>query len=342
MTYGAEIWGPAVISAVGGAASSLLGDDDYKAPEWNGIVQARQAQIQRQSQYRYLRLIHKRLGINPLYSVGSGSSYPTSQPIMTGGNPGGGENKYGWLKDMGQDIARAIAAQKTPEEKAMDAAKAELVRNQALYYKALATKTVDSVNGGMSSTGDSKGIPVSGKSVIPGLEGQADVNSVQARNYTGVSKLIPDESKGFGDQGHTPSVKAFKNYRIDEDGYVWSLLDQDVGDSMDADLPNKMAYVYKSGKNWVSASRSNKPPKIELPAGKELVYDRSINQWQIVKERSQRRKDLEKRKAYNSKQYYNLKEAEKRNRKYSRTPYEYPSNQSWYHRKDWYKPWWMK
>lgn len=265
---------PAIIAGAAGTTNTVLGSllggssgghgYDAEAANYQAILK-RESAKQEAREIPFAMVEGARLaGIHPLVAMGL-------QPQGFSGNAvyGGDKSQSSLpdLREIGQDISRAVEAYLNRDDIKK---KRELERRLAEAEVGIKEAQRKKMEDELSDNGGNGNVVASGHSVIPG-QNSPSVN------------IQPDVSVGFGDAGHTPAVNAMKNYRIDENGWVYSLLDQNVGDSFDADAPNKLRYNVNEGVSWFKSSNKKRKPKISgIPPNKMLVYSGLRNQWRIV------------------------------------------------------------
>lgn len=226
----------------------------------------------------------RRAGISPIAAMGSTTfASPTGKSISgaQSGNysPPGSTSKGNqgqWLSQLGQDVSSAFRRWQTKEQVTAQIEKDRLeIENKHLqndYQLMLNTKMNKEINGYRTQVG----VPApSGHSQI--LEGQGD----------GVD-VIKDQVVRH-QAGHKAGVHAMRQYREgqpDDKGRIplYSAIESEAGDAMDADLPTKARYNARSwtnvAKSWAGWTPKHKP-RIKKP-GYHLQWSRGYGQWMFV------------------------------------------------------------
>lgn len=221
----------------------------------------------------------KRAGIHPLAALGVNPAQ-ANMSWNVGGSSGGGRD-YSGLAAVGQDIGRAVDAYSSRNELAADQARLRESADLDLQRKRKENEILDVEL--MSKTRDLRnpaGNPP-GISSLPdhaqAIPGQGDVVNIK-----------PDEVT-VHNNGHTAGVHALMNYRLgppDNDGRIpiYSTIDQNAGDAMDADFASKARYNVREFvdlmKSW-AGEQIKKRPNIEKP-GYHLEWNRGYGYWMFV------------------------------------------------------------
>lgn len=140
----------------------------------------------------------KAAGLHPLYALSSGGAAFAPNPVvMPAVDPGAGGK--GYLAQMGQDLSRAISAQQTPEQRAVQDAQLVVLQAQARkdlaqasYYDSLAARQGGGqVGPGMPSVSNP---PFTDSGLVPGSEHVTTefVGPPDLRAARGAIKIEPD------------------------------------------------------------------------------------------------------------------------------------------------------
>lgn len=214
----------------------------------------------------------KAAGLHPL--VGAGVSPQSSSPVYAGG----GEH---FLSRFGQDISRAIAAKKTPEERLMEKIK--------LLQEGEKLKAMRKANEEVNTPG------------MPGI-GQSDISGQDA-----AVKRIPSEIVSSGSQGHEAGVKPKYQYVV-SGNKIESMPSKEMAEVIEGSTFHNIKEVVGQGLNyarnlqayqfpWGPGSRkvryelSRVKSKIishlmrtgDLPSGSDVRYDARGGNWLLVR-----------------------------------------------------------
>lgn len=256
----------AVTPAIIGAAGSLLGGltgqaaQDRQA-EANVHMAAKNMAMQREFAQHGIRWKvedAKKAGLHPLAALGSQTQ--SFSPVSigdTGRNAG-----IDWSR-MGQDISRAMLAQKTEQEREESAARVNKDQAIANYYNTEAERRRQP---------DTPPMPTTGGNVF-NQQGQNNV------------KIRPDQVVAAKQMGLEAGTKPMQSHYVDKDGFVWNLLSQGASEPMESDPSSRARYVFHEGMKWVSGFNKNKKPNVPVPKNMKLIYIRALDQWRMVNKR---------------------------------------------------------
>lgn len=245
---------------LGGVAGTIL---DYKAAEKDRIAQKDQAALNIAMQKEFAQ--HglrwkvedaKAAGISPLYALGAqGASF---SPISVG-DPGGGDGYRAvgqGLRNMGQDISRAVSATKTSVEKERDAltiagAKAEVEgKHLDNQIKAKQLQNLSVAAPSFPGGDQSNFIPGQGNSNV--LVKPAERTSSQKGRLAQEAGWTPDVAYARTDTGLVPVPSKDVKERI-EDQFIpetmWAIRNQFTPNWSDASAPAK-SQLPKGATHW--------------------------------------------------------------------------------------------
>ena len=286
---------PWIASAVGSIAGGIIGSssassrqnsDQAFTAEQNRI--AREEQAKQQASDRALQKQFAKhgvswkatdaraAGLDPIAAMGSQTTYsPVAMPVSAGQSYSSGGNDYSWMGRAGQNIGTAIQRFMTKDQ-----VTTQMELNQ------LAVERANLENDKLMQENAARSIALNYPTqvAVPApsmhsqqIEGQGDSVTVQ-----------PDVVTRHQD-GHKAGIHAMKQYRLgapDDKGRIpiYSAIEQEAGDAMDADLPTKARYnarewskVVKSWAGW----KPKKKPKV-YKKGYHLRWSRGYGQWMLV------------------------------------------------------------
>ena len=263
-------------------------DQDFQAEQnriarqANAASTAQDRQLQKQfAQYgvSWKAADARRAGLDPTVAMGSSTLYsPSAIPASPGQSIGSGyqpDNSY--MERAGQDIGTAIGRLMTKEQINHNLEMQSLQRERAnLENDNLLIKNMQ-LQGEINNYPTQVAVPAPSTHQQT-VEGQGDSGAI-------VQPDIVTRHQG----GHKMGVHAMKQYRLgatQADGSipVYSAIEQEAGDAMDADLPTKARYNAREWgkvvKSWAGVIPKNKP-KVSKP-GYRLQWSRAYGQWMLV------------------------------------------------------------
>lgn len=217
-------------------------------------------------------------GIDPLAALGNTTTFsPVARPLAGASSfpasPGSGTRSvptdYSWVGKLGQDLSRALVKSETKDQVLHTQTMRALTEENARMEIKLKQKEL--LNYGSQIAVPA---PMSHSQII---DGQGDAVAV-----------IPDQVTRH-QSGHGAGVHAMRTYREGpafEDGSIpiYSAIQEQAGDAMDADLPSKARYNarewIKLVKSWAGWKPQIKPKLAKK--GYKLKWSRSYGMWTFV------------------------------------------------------------
>lgn len=228
-----SLW-PSIIGAGASLLGGLLGSDD--AEDARDDANARQATsdaLQRefaQNGIQWRVEDAKRAGIHPVFALqGGGAAYAPSAFTVDGGSPMGDA-----MRDMGQNLSRAVAAQETADQRiAREYSEQEMLsrikrnNSEAAMFDSLTVKNYNQIGPGMPGTGalvDPTVFADGGSNVASSVAGQVLVEPSKVTSYS------PSDSSVVAGKD-----AMWKPFRMDRSGKVWYLpAGDDASDSLES------------------------------------------------------------------------------------------------------------
>lgn len=218
-------------------------------------------------------------GLDPIVAMGSSTFYsPVAKALSPAqavpGSPSRGKD-YSWMGRAGQNIGSAIDRFLTKEQIANKVAMDRLAIENANLRNDYQMMLNMEKNRDLMNYRTQVGVPApSGHSQV--MDGQGDAVNI-----------LPDQVTRH-QQGHKAGVHAMKQYRVgppDRQGRmpVYSAIEQEAGDAMDADLPTKARYNVREFKKVFNSWTGKVPPKPKIKKnGYHLEWNKGMAQWMFV------------------------------------------------------------
>lgn len=226
-------------------------------------------------------------GIDPLAALGSTTfASPVGKSVAPAQAPGvlpsGGSRRSGsWLHNLGQDLGNAFERFMTKEQVTAKL-EADRLQVEGLHldndWKLMRNMEYgNKINGYQTQVG----VPA------PSADGYSQVVESQGDGVDVVKDRVVRHQ-----DGHKLGLHAMKQYRLgrpNDQGVIpiYSAIEQEAGDAMDADLPTKARYnarewgrIFKSWSGWTPRTR----PKI-TKKGYYLRWNRAYAQWELAPNR---------------------------------------------------------
>lgn len=268
-----------LISAGANLIGGILGNkQSEKNTSLSNTAMARQAALDRQYQKEFAQhgvswkaADARSSGLDPLAAMGSSTFYsPVAQPVKTAGSD------YSFLSKMGQNLGTAaerfLSREQIQNKRELDQLALERAHLENDYLQMRNMEKNKQVLNYPSQVA----VPApSDHSQV--IQGQGDSVNV-----------VPDQVVRH-QGGHKAGVHAMKQYRLgapDRNGRmpVYSAIEQEAGDAMDADLPTKARYNAREWskvvRSWAGSTPKRKPPIKKK--GYHLEWNRTYAQWEMV------------------------------------------------------------
>lgn len=213
-------------------------------------------------------------GINPLAALGA--NVHSYQPNQLFTPPY--KNRVGTaLKNMGQDVDRAVHANATKQDRALSTQ----ILIEQLRGSKLANDGQEIKN---SQNSIPQGIPKTNDPLVNAMNTQGQGNAGNNTTSGNAAVMVkPDEYTPMKQLGVSGATSPMKKHYVDEHGWVWNILNQDAAESVESDNATQFSMRMHQGHRWVSGADRNVVPKIKIPNGYRLAYYRHLNQWRVIK-----------------------------------------------------------